>query len=108
MTAGNINAAVRARANATRAAAANRLAPAPALDPAAVDARAAWRPELGPPQLVNRPGRPNNQPPPANCGLTVAQIAHNAAVAALAVFDSATAKISQFGHGGVGRFCLDG
>jgi len=41
---GNINADLRARANSARAAAAAQLAPAPALDPAAVAARAAWRP----------------------------------------------------------------
>ena len=85
MSTGNLNAALLIGGNRVRAAATAPL-PDPAVDPAAVDARAAWRPELGRPQVINRPGgRPNNQPPPpANHGLTAAQRAHNAAAAARA------------------------
>ena len=83
MSTGNINAALLIWGHRVRAAATAQLAPAPAVDPAAVATRAAWRPELGAPQGINRPGgRPNNQPPPpANHGLTAAQRAHNAAAA---------------------------
>jgi hypothetical protein len=90
MSTGNINAALLIGGHRVRAAATAQLAPAPAVDPAAVAARGAWRPELGAPQGINRPGgRPNNQPPPpANHGLTAAQRAHNDAAARAAGMDS--------------------